>query len=185
MAKPVISTSYDVDVDEAWAKKLREAQKKVRDLTIPLTLIAQDFFKSRRAIFKLKSEGQYPDLNEVYKERKQNEVGFAYPILKYSGRLEKSITNPAHPEAIINIVNKKALDVGTKVPYGIFHQEGTKNIPQRKFLFVGPESIKNAGGDSFKGTAQRWAGIIDNYLADQLSLIGKSNSTIKPDKPRS
>ena len=150
---------------ESLNKKLQDAQKKVSDLTIPLIQIAQDFVKSRRAIFKLKSKGQYVDLAPSTKKAKAPNV---YPILKRTGRLEKSITNidpkkGSAGESIGIISNKNTLTLGTRVPYGIFHNEGTRNMPRRPFLFIGAESPKNMGDRSDPQIA-RFFKIIDSYL---------------------
>lgn len=153
-------------------KKLQDAQKKVSDLTIPLIQIAQDFVKSRRAIFQLKGKGQYADLKESTKRAKAPDI---YPILRRTGRLEKSITNidarrGSNAESIGVITNKNTLTLGTRVPYGIFHQEGTSKMARRPFLFFGAESPKNMG-DRSDPQISRFFGYIDGYLKQVLKGI--------------
>lgn len=166
-----IATSYVIENDRIFAQKLTDAARQVGDLRIPLTLISRDFFRSQRAIWKLKSPGQYPDLADGtggrsdYKTAKRRAVGFVYPILKREGTLEKSMTNPTDVNAVNQIVNKTELFVGTKVPYGIHHQFGAPkaNLPMRKFLFIGPEAPRFALSAQ-KGRLQRWIAILEGYV---------------------
>ena len=103
-------TSYEVDNDKRFQDALEESLKRLGSLKIPLKLISSDFYKSEKAIFKLKSSGKYPDFGgftpkapaffqgeimprmTAYRLRKKHEVGFDYPLLKRSGDLMRSIT---------------------------------------------------------------------------------------------
>lgn len=165
-------TSYKVDNDRRFREALRAAGEQVSDLTIPLTLIARDFYKSEKAIFSLQGPGQYPDLSTAYKASKLKAVNFVYPILKRSGRLASSVTDPSSSDAINQIINKNTLVIGTKVSYGVFHQSDAprKKIPLRKFLFIGPEAPKFATSDQM-GRLQRWTQI----LADYVDEVNKQN----------
>lgn len=158
-------TSYIVDNDYKFRASLNRAARLVGDLTIPLILISKDFYKSQQAIFGLKGPGLYPDLSPRYKKVKQKAVGFVYPILKRSGRLAESTTNPTAPDAINEIVNKNTLIIGTRVPYGVYHQSDAprKRIPLRKFLFIGPEAPRFANTDQ-KGRLERWQNILQGYV---------------------
>ncbi len=160
-----VSTSYEIENDKAFNAKLKKLAKKSSDLTIPLTLISKDFYKSEKSIFLLKGPGQYKDLKDIYKKRKQKAVGFIYPILKRSGALERSVTSPSDKSSINQIVNKNTLIIGTKVPYGVFHQSDAprKTLPLRKFLFIGPEAIR-FGTSATKGRLERWIGILDGFF---------------------
>jgi len=46
-------TSYSVDNDRSFRAALDRAISASTDLTLPLTLISKDFYKSEKAIFKL------------------------------------------------------------------------------------------------------------------------------------
>jgi phage gpG-like protein len=183
-------TSYVVDNDKRFRKALDRVSFDIKDLRIPLTLIAKDFYRSERAIFQLQGPGQYPDLSKKpffawwetgklktrylggYKSYKQAKWGFAYPILKRTGRLADSVTNPSSPDAINRIENQNSLLIGTLVPYGIYHQSDRtrSRIPLRKFLFIGPES-RFATNDQ-KGRLERWVGILEGFYAEKLKSIG-------------
>ena len=172
-----LATSYEVDNDRRFRNALRRALLVTDDLQLPLNLIAKDFYKSERAIFKLKSPGLYPDLSEKYKPAKRRAVGFIYPILKRGGKLEKSMTNPKSKGSINHIVNKQALILGTRVKnkkgvfYPAFLQDGTSKMPARKFLFIGPEAPRFAKGP-LAGRPERWFNILNEFIFQKLAQQG-------------
>jgi len=141
---------------------LERAKRATEDLRLPLGLIRADFYKSEKSIFRLKSPGQYDDLNAEYKKAKAREVGFVYPILKRTGRLEESVTSPSSPDSNSYIINKDTLVIETKVPYAIYHQEGTSKMPRRPFFIIGPESPKHATSE-MQGRLERWLNILNDY----------------------
>lgn len=179
MADKVVS--YSADNDQKFRDALIEAQKTVGDLTVPLTLIAKDFFKSEVAIWALKGPGQYPDLSQRTLDQRHRDKQPIYPILKRSGALEKSMTDPTDPNAISEIVNGESLFIGTRVkskkgyPYPAVHQFGSKNVPMRKFLFIGPEAPQFATSEQM-GRLDRWLNILNSYVDQKLSLIGTYRS---------
>lgn len=201
MAEPLGFTSYEIENDKKFARALSKAAKKIGDLTTPLNQIAADFRKSRKAIFQLSSAGQYPDLSTKpfkawwepkesglnknfpggYKEYKQEKFGFAYPILKQTGRLEESLTNRSHPENISRI-NIDEAELGTSVPYGIYHQSDSprKRLPLRKFLFIGPEAPRFAKGDALKGFPERAIKTLEKYVLRQTGLSILEATGVKP-----
>lgn len=162
-------TSYNVDNDKAFQNAISEAQSLVSNLTLPLTLISKDFYKSEKAIFMLKSPGQYDDLKPKTKNVKRRDFGFVYPILKRTGRLEESVTRSTHKDSINEIVNKRSLFIGTKTPYAVYHQSDRARgkIPLRKFLFIGPESTFATSEQ--KGRLNRWLGILESYVVQKMN----------------
>lgn len=117
---------------EAFLASVREAQRTVGDLTIPLTEIGQDWMRTNQTIFTLSGPGPWKDLsggragrnaktgryqspNSGYKAQKLKKWGFIYPILKASGALERSITQPGDPNSLFEIINGETLILGTKV----------------------------------------------------------------------
>lgn len=155
---------FTVDPKGKLAKALREASIKGSDLTVPLQLIAQNWFKSNRAIFTLSGPGKYVDLTELYKKQKQKTVGFIYPILKSSGLLEKSITDPADGNSISYIINKNSLFVGTRVEYAGFLHEGTGKMEARPVVLFGNEQV---APDALRQRIKVWEGLILDWVAGQ------------------
>lgn len=183
-------SSYKIENDTKFRAALERAKGVTDDLRVPLTLITKDFYRSNKAIFMLKSAGQYPDLGGFSPDtpvslrgrqvtrrvaaqfRKKQMWGFVYPILKGSGRLEGSVTDPTHADAVNQIINKRTLIIGTTVPYGVYHQSDRQRskIPLRKFLFIGPES-KFANSDQ-QGRVGRWMNILNAYVLQKLKQKG-------------
>lgn len=168
--------SYSIDNDRRFATAMRRAAANIGDLTIPLTLISQDFYRSERAIFQLKGPGQYPQISPRYARAKLRRHGFIYPLLKASGRLAASMLDPTDPEAV-NFIDRGGtrLVIGTSVPYGVYHQSDKARtvIPQRKFLFIGPEAAQFATSEQM-GRLKRWLAILNDYVEKKLSLAGKT-----------
>lgn len=157
---------YTVDEDGRFAAALKEASQKADDLRVPLILILDDWYDSEKDTFALASKGPYRDLNDLYKRTKARDAGFVYPILKRSGALERSVTQKGAPGSSFK-VTKKNLAIGTKVPYGKFHQEGTASLPARPFLFVeGPFAV-----GSQRGRVDRWIKILEEYLDEELGSV--------------
>lgn len=129
------------DPQEKLRSALREASKQVQDLTVPLGLITQQWFKSNAAIFTLGGPGKYVDLSEIYKKQKSKAVGFVYPILKRTGKLSESITDPRHTNSIALVVNKNSLTLGTNVTYAQFLDKGTSKMPARPVVLFGNEQV--------------------------------------------
>lgn len=175
-------TSYVVENDLKVARAIDRAIKAGVDLTIPFAIIAKDFYKSRKAIFLLSGPGGYPDLNEKYKVRKQKAVGFTYPILKLTGRLEKSVTDEQSPDNVTRI-DPESLDMGTTVEYADAHQqEGPKKsgkMPLRKFLFIGPESVKFADSE-ISGFPKRALNTLNSHILRTLGESLESATGVKP-----
>lgn len=149
---PIGFISYKIENDVIVSDQLARAREVVSDMRPLFKEISRLMRQSRKAIFKLKGPGQYPDFQgkkgesgkTPYQDFKIKKYGFAYPLLKATGRLEKSITEIGGEN--ISIITANSLTFGTTVPYGVFHQSDAprSKIPLRKFLFIGPEAPKFA-----------------------------------------
>lgn len=160
---------YAFDQNSSFQKKINEVYKATGDLTIPLTLIAREWFRGNKSIFALKGPGRYKDLTSNYKNFKRRNYGFVYPIMMASGRLMASITDPPSDESINRILaDKKTLQLGTTVPYGVYHQSflPRKKMPYRPFLFVGVEQI--APTDIKQRRVKNWIKILDSYFQQKV-----------------
>lgn len=63
-------------------------------------------------------------------------------ILVASGRLRASLTQETAPDAIRQIT-PTFMRWGSKVPYGVFHQQGTSRMPRRRVVKL-PDMVKRA-----------------------------------------
>lgn len=159
---------------KAFQATLTKASKQVSDLSFPMGEIARDFYKSEKAIFQLKSPGGFPDLADSTKKQKARLGIPLYPILKRSGKLEKSVTTPNSEGSHLR-VGKQFVEIGSTIPYGIFHNSDLprNKIPQRKFFFLGPESRQFASKREFGGRPVRWRNIVEGYVAAVLQQTQK------------
>ena len=153
---------YEIN-EQQFNAFLREALKVTDDLRPAFGSIANDFFRSEKLIFKLKSPGGYKDIKESTKRQKRRSVGFIYPILKRSGKLEKSITQKGAPGNIFKL-GKQSLVIGTDIEYGLFHQVGTRKMPVRKFVFIDGGGPAFPNSRVFQGRSERWTAIVANYI---------------------
>ncbi|MBF0300593.1 MAG: hypothetical protein HQK51_17905 [Oligoflexia bacterium] len=81
-----MEVSYNVDNDRKFRDAIDRAIRATDDLRLPLTLISKDFFKSQRAIWKLQSPGEYPDLAPSTKKDRERRGQPYYPILRRGSR---------------------------------------------------------------------------------------------------
>ena len=136
--------------DKQFKAVLESIRGKVSDLRIPFAQIRREFFKGNKAIFALKGPGKYADFKNTkggwaYRLLKRRILGSEYPLLRFSGALEDSLTNPTDSMAIDRVVDKLTLFVGTRIPYAHFHQTGTRVMAKRPVLLLGPEQVSPPG----------------------------------------
>lgn len=166
-----------------FQKTLDQLEKATNDFRIPFRLIAADFYRSQRIIFRLRSEGLYNPLGgfdynrpsgfgtQTKRERaetlKERRTGRSWaPILfGETGDLKQSTVTRSHRYSIFEL-GRKNLIIGTSVPYGIYHQSDKPRtkLPQRKFIFIdgGPNDASRSSG--ITGRSERWRLIIENYI---------------------
>lgn len=187
----MFGTSYVIENDAKFKQTLKDAAEIISDFRVPFGLISRDFYRSEKAIFGLKGPGQYPVFKNSYRvqyeqdgvgvkklsakkqfdvtkspyqQRKLKKYGFDYPLLVASGRLAASITQP-NASGSINLITPLSLVIGTSVEYGIYHQSDKprSKIPQRKFVFIGPEAPAFATSEQ-QGRLERWLGYVEDYV---------------------
>ncbi len=177
---------FVVENDKAFQAALDKLAKQTSDFRIPLRIIASDFYRSQKIIFKLKSPGLYPPLGgfnpnrvvaglQTSRERaetmKEKRVGFAYPLLVGErSNIKDSTLSRSHKNSVF-FLNRKNLTLGTNVSYGKFHQsDGPRTVlPQRKFIFIdgGPRDASKSSG--ITGRRERWINIVETHI-NQLLL---------------
>ena len=79
---------------------------------------------NKEHIYNRTTSGMYEDLTEGYKDFKEDAVGFIYPILKFDGVLEASITGNQSPYSVATIKDDELI-MGTVaekdgIPYPIY-----------------------------------------------------------------
>lgn len=163
----MFGASYSIENDKQFAAEIEKAIGLVGNLRVAFGLIARDWFKSNKAQFTLKGSGGYKPLSARYAAQKLRDVG-QKPILVRTGKLRDSVTEHGSSDSVLQI-SETALILGTRVPYGIYHQSDAprKIIPLRKFLFIGPEAPRTAPS-SITGRLERWTSILLAETARKL-----------------
>lgn len=124
---------------------------------------------------RLAPKQQYDITKSPYQKRKLKKFGFDYPLLVASGALAAAATQP-NARGSINIITPLSLVLGvndSQIPYAIYHQSDAprSKLPQRKFMFIGPEAPQFATSDQ-QGRLQRWLGYIEDYVVKQYIKNG-------------
>lgn len=148
--------------DEKLLAQLKRAQENAVDLKIPFKLIQESWFKTNRAIFSLSGPGKYMDLKESTKRYKTKKLGSPYPILRMSGRLEKTLIQYGDTA---NKIYSDYMLLGSSIPYAKFLQSGTKFMPARPPVFAGGEA---AAPDDIKKRVNIWTKIVSDYITRSL-----------------
>lgn len=162
---------FQVDPEQELQRAVTDALKKVRDLTVPFTLIAKSWFRSNHAIFALNGPGKYEDLSPQYKKSKQRDLGFVYPILRRQGTLEAALTQEGASGSIVDIApTSLGLGVDNEViPYAGFLADGTSKMPARPFIFLGAEQTAPSELNRRK---QNWIDTIQSYVFQASEQVG-------------
>jgi hypothetical protein len=176
---------WSIANEELFQERLKNLGDATSDFRIPFRLISSDFYRSQKQLFSLKSQGMYEDLSEKpftawwpnkrgigaffqygYKEYKQSELGFIYPILVGKTRdLSESTLSNRHRYSIYSL-GRQELQIGSSVPYGKYHQsdKARRKIPQRKFVFIDGGEGDTSRGSGINGRSERWTMIINTHL---------------------
>lgn len=156
---------FHVDPDKSFQKAMSDAIRGIQDLTIPFILITKEWFQGNKSIFAIAGKGKYADLSSDYKKYKTRKYGSPYPILKASGRLEASITDPTSADSMAVILNKTSLTLGSRIPYGPYLQFGTNRMPARPFILLGVEQVSTG---AINKRQENWLKLVTDYV-DQVT----------------
>lgn len=130
----------------AVLKTIGEFADKFGNAKRPLTAVLSMLYKHFKKMFLLQGPGQWTDLSDAYKDQKENQVGFVYPMFKLEGVLKASLTERKSPFNVATVTNT-SLIFGTSVesidafPYPSALQEGTNKMPERPFLIITDELL--------------------------------------------
>ena len=116
---------------------------------IPFAAVLKYFWQWNEInIFGLSGPGQYADLSDAYQNYKENVVGFIYPMLKFDGILEASITGEDSVYSVAQIYDDHLI-MGTNAtskngtPYPYYLNEGTYKMPARPFIIKNKEQMES------------------------------------------
>jgi len=95
-------------------------------------VIEDDFYAQMKDQFKSQGSAggdKWAPLSPEYADYKEAHFP-GKPILERTGALLDSLTNPNSPNGV-RIEERKTLTLGSRLPYALFHQVGTKKMPAR------------------------------------------------------
>lgn len=172
---------FVIENEKEFEAALNKLGKETGDFRIPFRLIASDFYRSQKIIFKLKSRGLYEPLGgrnpkevlpngetkrQAAERAKRRRAGIVYPLLEGDNQnLKDSTLGPGHKHSVFEL-GRRNLSIGTSTPYGIHHQEGTKFMHQRKFIFIDGGSGDASKSSRITGRRERWLKIIDTHIEE-------------------
>lgn len=180
--------SFIPENDEAFKRGLKRLADTVDDFRIPFGLIGRHWYRGNKKIFGLASRGLYPGFGgfnptekiqflgkpttrrEAAEVTKSEEVGFIFPLLKRSGKLEASLSSRSAKGAVF-FAGKHDLLMGTSIPYAIFHQsdEDRFTLPQRKVIFISGGPAEKAKDSFVSGRREAWLNIMNDHINQILT----------------
>ena len=168
----MVKTTITVDPSGAQGAAFKKALQEIDDLRVPLELIRESWFKGNQSIFAIGGKGKWQDLSPGYKQAKQREKGFAYPILYRDGTLKNALTVRGDPGSISQLVGKKSLDLGVdprNVVFNSLHFGTRTGIPARPYILLGAEQVAPAG---LNNRTEAWRKLIIDYVIQKSQVIG-------------
>ena len=168
--------TFEIVGEEQIKRSFSRFAENVNNATEPFKEIAADFKKIEQNQFE--SEGSYgggswAELSKNYSEWKAKNFPGA-KILVLSGLMRESLIgeNPYYVENIQPLY----MEVGTRVPYAIYHQQGGSKLPQRKIINL-TEDDKTRWVKIFQAWLVReankeWAGLMPSIGAAESHLGG-------------
>lgn len=154
----------EVDGVPQVARVLGVKADAVKDLRPVWDDIADDFRKREGQLWasegSVQGMGGWVPLNPKYAAWKAAN-GFGNKILVKAGRLRASMTDPTSSDHIQH-KTPTGLEIGTFVPYAIYHQRGTSKMPRRPIVRITDAARKG------------WVRMIHKFIVDSGQFERKS-----------
>lgn len=147
--------TFGVEVDDIQFSRVFDTfDMEITDMRPVWDQLEHDFIQTQLNVFSMEgavdNRARWQPLSPMYAAWKQRVYG-NLSILQLTRRMMRSLTEPNHPDMVL-VKERDAFVIGTRVPYAIFHQKGTRKMPQRKVIEL-TELQK-----------RRWVSIIHRYL---------------------
>ena len=158
----MIAFSY-TDNSQAVSQALESFQDALADNAPALASVADDFREMLAQQFA--SEGRaggtpWPARVGAVPEPPSRRMAMqASPLLVRTGALRDSLTTPGAAGRVEEL-DGGALTLGTRLPYAMFHQLGTRRMPARPLIVLSDER------------ASKWTEIVRNAIQDRSTLLG-------------
>jgi phage gpG-like protein len=105
------------------------------------------WWDNERLIFDAQGIPSWPSLSPAYAMRKAR-THPGKPMLRATDRLYASLTGQTADS--IYTVEARSLQMGTNVPYSVYHTAGTRKMPARRHVHLLPEYWKKLNGMVFE-----------------------------------
>jgi phage gpG-like protein len=139
-----ISIESDKTKDEI-AGDLSGLVNRSKDMTPAMRAIGLYFMGTTEKTFK--AEGRPKKWTKLAPSTIQDRIRKGFrpgPILTRTGDLRRSLTQRGAQKQIFR-VTRNSMTLGSSVPYLSVHQRGTRNVPQRVFIQILSQDVKNVG----------------------------------------
>lgn len=140
----------DVQVD----RELLRFTGRLTDASPAFAQLADDFNRIEREQFKTEGgrSSKWVPIKAATRRAKIKR-GLDPRILHATHRLRDSLTKPSGPD-VVRKIRPDSLEVGSTVPYGVFHQRGTRTLPRRPPV------------DLTEGDRRRWVQVLQRFLVE-------------------
>jgi len=159
----MIAFTY-ADNSEAVSKALAGFEEALADNAPALREIADDFREMVAQLFS--SEGRaggtpWPARKSVGTARRVARTGrsITSPLLVRTGALRDSLIGLG-AAGNVEEIDEGSLTLGTRVPYAIFHQLGTRRMPARPIIVLSD------------ARTERWTEIVRSAIEEKTALLG-------------
>jgi phage virion morphogenesis protein len=132
--------------------KTKNLRVRTDDPSMMYRVISSRIWKEQMRHFDMESgpDGKWEPLSDSTLARKRAGRGSGSPkILQDTGRMKNSIM-PSSDK------NGAYVSTGSNVKYAPYHQEGTKNIPQREYMWLSDEFIDDMSKIYLDGLIKSW-----------------------------
>jgi len=155
----MITFTY-ADNSEDVTKSLAAFQDVLADQAPALREIADDFREMLAQQFASEGRAQgTPWAGRVGPTLASARPGQAPALLVRTGALRDSLISPGSGH--VEEMDGRSLTLGTRLPYAMFHQLGTRHMPARPIIVLSEER------------SQRWAEVVRTAIEDKTVLLGK------------
>ena len=72
----------------------------------------------------------------------------------------------------VRTIRKQELFLGTRIEYAHFIQEGTKNMPARKIVFISGGDKEVSRADKVSGRLEAWLEMLNDHALQLIELKG-------------
>lgn len=147
----MIDLTFEVSGDKQLVRSLSRFGDDLKDMRPAFNEIIKLFQRIEKKQFDSEGShgsGGWPDLNATYALWKSKNFP-GKPILQRTQRLVFSLVKDT--QDTVKVMKPMEFRMGTKVPYAIYHQEGTGRMPKRKVIDLSEEDKRE-----WVKTIQRW-----------------------------